>query len=975
MYMVAGHGRTWTAIVKMDTAQGIGNSHHIAAAAEPLQLRLFGGLCAQIRGEPVGRLNSRKSLWLLAMLVLKSGEPISRGHAAGSLWPDSPDSTALHNLRQSLAELRRALGEHGSAIATEGNRLISIRTDAVTSDVMAFDRAIANGAREALELAVTTYAGPLLPEVQEPWASEPRAARENAYVAALEQLGRYYRNSGDHRGAEHWWRLAIQADPYRESAYRELMQCLADDGNRATAAQVYRDLRTLLARDLRTEPGDETRALYREIRNERPSRGPLAPPAQAQGRVPRPLTALIGRKQEISEVCALLTQSRLVTLTGPGGVGKTRLAMAVSEAMGPSTEGGIWFVDLTSIQNGEFVDQAIATSMNFDEEPRRPAAETIAEKIGNRHVAIVLDNCEHLLEWCAISAEALLARCENVHILATSRQSLGLEGEVTVLVPPLSVPSFGSEPEDYASEAVDLFMARVRQVAPHWVPTRAAMKTIGEICFKLDGIPLAIELAAAAARAIPVEELHQRVEVSFPTQARRGSVSPRHQTLRASIEWSWDLLTPTEQTLLARLSIFAGGWSLAAAVAVASDSHLEPSEVIDLLCSLTDKSLVIFELGSTVRASNGSEGRYRLLETIRRFAAGKLAEVGDTDRLRTKHRDYFLGWSESIDTRQLLRSKEQAVWFARMETEHDNLRSALDWCVETADAVAEAKMAGNLSRFWDTHGHLREGRDRVAGALSRVTDDVPAVLAQRLLAVGAWMACVAQDGRSAIDLSLRAIEFGKKHQLVDGMPGMLNFLGCAYKEVGRRDDARASFEEAVALMRDEHLVSSLAATLNNLAMLHIEDGDLDAARKCLEEGVRNCEEVNLHQLHAVALGNLATIAYRTQEYDEALVLSQRSLQLFLEIEAWVDVPSSLFQLALIYGAKNDWQRAGQVMAFVRTGLDTVGSVLEGFSEAEFVAAIESIEREVGQSAFAAACKDAARQPIADAVRCALELAH
>ena len=527
----------------------------------PLRLRLFGPFDARLGNHSLPRLRTRKEQWLLALLALRGPHAVDRGWLAGTLWPESSESGALGNLRRSLNNLRAALGREAARIVSPTPGSLALTGAGCEIDVAAFDDALASGDDEALERAVGLYRGPLLEGCLEEWAVPERERREQAYLGARESLAARAAARGEWAEAARHGRAILAADPYRESALRELMEALDSGGDRTEALEAYRGFKRRLREEAAGEPSPETRALFERLRPNaaRPD------PARASRRLPHPLTSLIGREGARRAVASALDESRLVTLTGIGGIGKTRLSIAVGGDCAGEDPNGVWFVDLSPLSDPALVPATVAAALGV-RQPGDPQ-EALAAFLEDKSLLLILDNCEHLSQACADLAQALLSRAHGLRMLATSRQPLGLPGETVWPVPPLAVESGDAEP----SEAVRLFAERARQSG-----ATGSLEDVGAliagICRRLDGIPLAIELAATRARSLPLEEIARRLEDRFRLLAATGRAGPvRHQTLRAALDWSHDLLTDEEKTLLRRLSVFAGGWTLDAAEAVCAD--------------------------------------------------------------------------------------------------------------------------------------------------------------------------------------------------------------------------------------------------------------------------------------------------------------------------------------------------------------------------------------------------------------------
>jgi predicted ATPase/DNA-binding CsgD family transcriptional regulator len=433
--------------------------------------------------------------------------------------------------------------------------------------------------------------------------------------------------------------------------------------------------------------------------------------------LPVQVSSFVGREDELAAVRALVAGARLVTLTGAGGAGKTRLGLQAAAGLLDSTGDGVWFTDLAPLSDPDLVAVTVADVLGVPREPGRPALDAVVQAVGGRSLLVVLDNCEHLIGACAKLADALLRGCPNLALLATSREPLGIGGEYVYRVPSLGVPADGEDAAAiWASEAVRLLADRAAAQGVPLARDGATAEVAGRICRRLDGIPLALELAAARLRMMPPAELEARLDERFSllTGGSRAGL-PRQQTLRAMVEWSWELLNPDERAALAALSTFAGGFGLAAAERVAAAPDVPAAEVLGLLAALVDKNLVQFD-----RAGTGLAW-YRLLETIRQYAAGRLDALGPeaVNHARAAHRDYYLALAEAAAPRLI--AHDQAVWLDRLDAELGNLRAAIAFSATQPDPEPGLRLAAALREFWRARGHAAEGADVLRAFL-----DVPA---------------------------------------------------------------------------------------------------------------------------------------------------------------------------------------------------------------------------------------------------------
>ncbi|HEY9525728.1 MAG TPA: helix-turn-helix domain-containing protein, partial [Anaerolineales bacterium] len=494
------------------------------------------------------------------------------------------------------------------------------------------------------------------------------------------------------RGAEGWTQGQLaQKINCSTSALRKM-----ESEERRPSAQIVEQLAEIF-----NIPREERKAFLRFTRGdwqaissgnqeESPWRDPRVrtPP---RSNLPASTTSFIGREKELDEIVHLVAKDRLVTLAGAGGIGKTRLSLKAAQELLNAFADGVWFIELAPLSDPTLVPQAMVSTLGLIDQAGRSALNVLTDFLQTKHALLILDNCEHLIQTCAQLAETLLHACPNLHLIATSREALGVPGEITFSVPALSVPeieqSFVIETLT-KYEAVQLFIERARAALPGFVLTRDNVPAIAQVCHQLDGIPLALELAAARIKMMSLEEIRSHLNDRFRllTGGARTAL-PRHQTLQAMIDWSHDLLSEPERVLWRRLSIFAGGWSLKAAESICGNEGIETHEILDLLTQLLNKSLLIAE------QEQGKETRYHMLETIRQYARDKLWTAGEGAMMRQRHLAYFVDLAERAEPN--LRAFDMVIWLDRLETEQDNIRVAMEWALES-DVEAELRLASAL---------------------------------------------------------------------------------------------------------------------------------------------------------------------------------------------------------------------------------------------------------------------------------------
>ncbi|MCW3100948.1 MAG: transcriptional activator domain protein [Chthonomonadaceae bacterium] len=865
-----------------------------------LSIHLLGPYHVQVDGRTLTPRHSRKEQWLLALLTLRHGRAVERDWLAGMLWPESNRSRAL--LRETLFDLRQTLGSQADHLNSPTVQMLRLDLEGVEADILAFDAALRRGDRPSLESAVALYRGALLEGCTEEWVFPERQVREEAYLEALEKLAALALEGGSPGKAINSLQRVVAVDPLRESAQRSLMQALAAHGDYSAAVQVYQKLRLLLHRELHTDPDPETAAVFHQIRAQA-SRGAVlkSPPVVSDAapplHIPRSWTELVGREQEVREVSAQLGSARLMTLVGTGGVGKTRLALQVSEEMVHDYRDGVWFVDLAPLADPTLVPHRTASALGLPSRPGHTPMETLLDFLQSKQLLLILDNCEHLLGACALLADALLHGCPQLRILATSRQALGLPGEWVWRVPSLSVPPAQPlterEIDPVASlmehGALQLFVLRARQAQSAFQVGACNVQTVADICRRLDGIPLAIELAAACTRSLSVEAIHRRMEGCFRllTGGNRAAL-PRQQTLQATMIWSYELLTTQEKLLLQQLSIFAGGWTLEAVEQICCDDGMEDWELLEALSGLVDKSLILAEAKEV-------SVRYRMLETVRQYGRGRLVESGASHTYLRRHYDYFMGVAEEAEKQ--LRGKEQGLWLERMESEHDNLRSALDFCIEEPDGVQAAlRLAGAASGFWCTRGHWNEGRERLVDLLARPEAQNPTWARAAALHGAATLAQAQRDLTSAHSLLEECLaiwrELGDKQRLAMSLAG----LGSLISERGDHDLARALLEEGLTIWQELGDKHGIATLLNKLGVVAKRQSDYLTARSLLGESLAIRRELKDKNGMAASLFNLGAADQEQGDYNSARPFFEQSLALWRELKDKAGMAHALSRL-------------------------------------------------------------------------------
>jgi predicted ATPase/DNA-binding CsgD family transcriptional regulator len=590
----------------------------------------------------------------------------------------------------------------------------------------------------------------------------------------------------------------------------------------------------------------------------------------APNNLPLQVNRFIGREREMTAVRGLLATTRLLTLTGAGGSGKTRLALQVATDLLEEFEHGVWWVELAALSDPMLVPQAVASAVGIPERAGCTLTEALSDALRPKQLLLVLDNCEHLLAACVQLIETLLHTCSQLRVLATSREALTITGETIWLVLPLRVPDTYQPPPIeglLTYEAVHLFVERARSVLPAFTLTPENASAVVQVCRRLDGMPLAIELAAARIRALSVEQIVARLDDAYRllTGGSRSAL-PRQQTLRAAMDWSYSLLSAHEQAFFRRLSVFAGSFSLEAAEAICAGEPGEAYDVLAVLSSLIDKSLVLMEQRS-------NEARYRLLETIRQYGQDKLQECAEAAQVRRAHRDWYARLAEQAES-ETLEARQESV-FERLEAEHDNLRAAIGWSLDHQEAETAAQIGAAIHRFWLFRGYMSEGRSFLERALSGFSKQT-AVRAQALN-VAATLASLQDDYQRARTLAEESLQLS--HELAESKQTgyALYILGRLARIEGNYASAVTSFEESLALFRELGQQQDIALVLSGLGLAVMYLGEYERATAFCEESLALSRE--LGEPHAIAswLTNLGMVMRARGDAQRAKELCEESL--------------------------------------------------------------------------------------------------
>jgi len=889
-----------------------------------MDVRILGPFEVVDGGVPVA-LGTPKERAVLALLVVNANRVVSIDRLAEELWDGDPPDQSVSALRVYVSHLRKVLPadrlltkEPGYLLRVDENEFDAARFEAtVAAARAALDGGDAVGAAAHFDRALGLWRGTVLEDVQLTASMAAEALRlEEARLAAVEDHIAAELTIGRHRALVAKLSAMVDEHPLRERLWEQLVLALYRCGRQADALRAYQRARATLVEELGIEPGPDLRKLEAAVLAQDPALDPpgidtLVP--VRRDNLPAATTSFVGRERELDDVAALLEDARLVTLTGVGGVGKSRLALEVASRALPNFADGAWLAELAPISDPSAVVEVIAAALNVTQRQGQTLAAGIIDFLRSKQLLLVLDNCEHLLDATARFIDDIVRASPEVCVLATSREGLAVAGERIVAVPSLGVPAEDADADNALdTESVRLFVERAAAAKSGFTLTDKNEGAVTRLCRRLDGIPLAIELAAARVRSLTPAELADRLDERFRLLAGgpRTAVE-RHQTLQRAIDWSYDLLYEHERLALNRLAVFAGSFDLAAAEAIIADDQLCADDVVDLLGRLVDKSLVLAE-------DHDGVTRYRLLETIRQYAQDRLEDAGETERFRLRHCQHYVAFATTASDG--LRGRDEVAWTARVLDELDNLRGAMMWAAATRDSDLAFTLLNALALQGTAIGYA--SASWVDHVMSYCTDTGHR-LYPTVLALAGWAAMTRGNGHEAVEIANDALRHASV--LTDRDMCVLLYVATGVlSNTGSWERVPELTQRWVTLARaigdDYYLAHALATScVTSLGSRETEREALPILEEALVVARRSGNPTAIIW-PAVMLGILLTEA----DTDQAAGLLEEALAAATSVGNVLGIGISVCNLAWLHVTRDNWASAARLLVRAVEHLHRIG---------------------------------------------------
>ena len=1014
-----------------------------AASGElPWRVQLLGGLTAVCGERMLEKFQTQKTAALLAYLAYNCPRRFSREELIDLLWPEAEPDAGRNRLSQTLSWLRLHLeperNKPGTVLLADRQE-VGLNPLAVYTDVSEFIAAASAGGVESpihlssaaqaaeLERAAALYTGGFLPGHYEDWVLEERRRLLTLFLSVLHRLILYHEQALNWKQALDYARRGLDIDPVSEEMHCAVIRVLAVNGQPEAALRQFRDFKRVLHREFGETPSAATLALAEQVQQNVLSAASGRSFFPVLSALAVPSTRFFGREAEIRSLRAffVVDNVRLVTLTGIGGTGKTRLALEAAAGLSEDFAGAVWFVPFADIADPALIPAALLDVLQINPSAEPASLKQICEALSRRPALLVLDNLEHLGEGANSLVRELLERTTTVRILATSRQCLSLHGEQEVPLLPLAPPEWKDSQENLLEknsslwrlmqvESVRLFADRARMVRPTFAVTAQNAEAIARICIRLEGLPLAIELCASWAQTLTpaqmLDQLSRRFELLV---SRRRDIAPRHRSLRAALEYSYLLLPRELQQFFVQLSVFRGGWTAESAEAVCF-SHISGSRIVATLTNLTElreRSLLTAEETPAI----SSEMRYRMLEALREFAAEQRTLSEDAG-LRRRHAEYFVSLTEEANLH--LTGFQQKVWLARLEAEHDNLRAALGWAVESQCAELGLRLVVALSRFWEIRGYYREAQQWLERLLLLTPETVSSIESQRLRAQALTVYANVFEGLSdylaAGTYAAQALTVWRELEDESGIASALTILGAIslvhddltlavqsiqeartlLHRVGNKrmsafvanclgrikltqedwSGAAEAFSESLDLYRVLADWNKAAVALNNIGLVARYRGDLTAARDLLRQALSEQQILGARPGMAISLLNLATVERLDQRCAEAMLALRQAALLAQEIDDQRVQAWCIKEFGHLLCATGSWRMGTALLSASERLRQTLGISFRPTDPAELSRDVSLGQSVLGEAAFADAWHSGQQWTTQDAYAQAIQTA-
>lgn len=853
-----------------------------------MKARLLGSFDIRIDGTSLGAadLGQRKTQTLLKYMLIHRGKTLTTDQLIEDLYPGSDPEKVLRNLQGRISELRYALEPElakgidsqfiervakGSYRFTSEERCWLDIEEAESLYRLAKDSYEAedwNGAIAHSQEFFDLYRGDLLAEdLYEEWTLAPRERFRDLQLNSFSSAAEAHSHLGEYEQAIELTKRLIEQEPALESAYRDLMSYYAYKDKLQSALECFSKCKSSLREHLDVAPSEETIELLARI-----ERGEITAPEHAvPHNLPSPLTSFVGRAFEIEAVADLIGKTRMLTLHGIGGCGKTRLALEVAKRVLSNHEDGIWYVNLSSLKDEALLIQVVTSALGIRESAGGSPQQAVMHHLSNRESLLLLDNCEHLILSVTRFAEELLQCCPNLRIMVTSREALQIDGAISWSVPPLSMPESADPSHEFeAYDGIKLFVERACAAQPDYSFCDEDREIVFQICRDVDALPLAIELAAARMKMLSPIQIAERLGDRFRLLSQESATTEfRQQTLWAMIEWSFKLLDLQGQILLPRLSVFAGGFTLEAVEAVCTDDEIEENEILDILVDLVEKSLImITERQDTVR--------YGLLETVRSYAEEVLCNGDERDQLKNSHLEYFSHYAEFVEPD--LHGPDQHRWLRKLEREYDNLRSAIQWSLEpnNCSQMLGLRLGSSLKRYWELQGHWSEGR-KILNDLIAQAENAPTDQRAKALEAAGFLALRQSDHNVAEKQLVESISLSEELGNQKGVAYPLNYLGSVAWVQGKYEEAMRCYKESLMIFREIEDKLGISMALHGVGLITFGQGNFEEARMKYEESLAIKREIGDSANVALTLNNLGNVAYHLKDFEAAITHHQESL--------------------------------------------------------------------------------------------------